>query len=146
MNLIAQLEAEQIAALGKTIPDFRPGDTIRVGYKDGEFMLNPTASELAIELEMDRDEVVEGAQRFVERRQRVPAVHVVDVDIVGAQPAKACLQRFADVPARQSDLVGVAPHRPARPPKRRGSGGLRGGPGRSRRRPGVCVERPQPTG
>ena len=33
MNLIAQLEAEQIAALGKNIPDFRPGDTIRVGYK-----------------------------------------------------------------------------------------------------------------
>jgi len=33
MNLIAQLEAEQIAALGKTIPDFRAGDTIRVGYK-----------------------------------------------------------------------------------------------------------------
>lgn len=33
MNLIAQLEAEQIAALGKTIPDFKAGDTIRVGYK-----------------------------------------------------------------------------------------------------------------
>ena len=33
MNLIAQIEAEQIAALGKTIPDFKPGDTIRVGYK-----------------------------------------------------------------------------------------------------------------
>ncbi|TCP60285.1 LSU ribosomal protein L19P [Rhodovulum bhavnagarense] len=33
MNLIAQLEAEQIAALDKTIPDFKPGDTIRVGYK-----------------------------------------------------------------------------------------------------------------
>ena len=33
MNLIAQIEAEQIAALGKTIPDFRAGDTIRVGYK-----------------------------------------------------------------------------------------------------------------
>jgi large subunit ribosomal protein L19 len=33
MNLIAQLEAEQIAALDKTIPDFRAGDTIRVGYK-----------------------------------------------------------------------------------------------------------------
>ena len=32
MNLIAQLEAEQIAALGKTIPDFKAGDTIRVGY------------------------------------------------------------------------------------------------------------------
>ena len=33
MNLIAQLEAEQIAALGKYIPDFKAGDTVRVGYK-----------------------------------------------------------------------------------------------------------------
>ena len=33
MDLIAQLDAEQIAELGKTIPDFKAGDTIRVGYK-----------------------------------------------------------------------------------------------------------------
>ena len=33
MDLIAQLEAEQIAALGKDIPDFKAGDTIRVGFK-----------------------------------------------------------------------------------------------------------------
>jgi large subunit ribosomal protein L19 len=33
MNIIAQLEAEQIAALNKTIPDFKAGDTVRVGYK-----------------------------------------------------------------------------------------------------------------
>ena len=33
MNLIAELEAEQIKALGKDIPDFAAGDTIRVGYK-----------------------------------------------------------------------------------------------------------------
>jgi large subunit ribosomal protein L19 len=33
MNLIAQIEAEQIQALGKDIPDFAPGDTVRVGYK-----------------------------------------------------------------------------------------------------------------
>ncbi len=33
MNLIAQLEAEQIAALGKDIPDFAAGDTLRVGFK-----------------------------------------------------------------------------------------------------------------
>ena len=33
MNLIAQLEAEQIAELGKNIPDFKASDTIRVGYK-----------------------------------------------------------------------------------------------------------------
>ena len=35
MNLIQTLEAEQVASLseGKTIPDFRPGDTLKVGVK-----------------------------------------------------------------------------------------------------------------
>ncbi len=33
MNIIEQLEAEQIKTLGKEIPDFAAGDTIRVGYK-----------------------------------------------------------------------------------------------------------------
>jgi len=40
MNLIAQLEAEQAAKLleGKTIPEFRPGDTVivNVKVKEGE--------------------------------------------------------------------------------------------------------------
>ena len=37
MNLIQQIEAEEIAkattAAGKEIPEFRPGDTVRVGVK-----------------------------------------------------------------------------------------------------------------
>ncbi len=33
MNLIAEIEAEQIKALGKEIPDFAAGDTVRVGFK-----------------------------------------------------------------------------------------------------------------
>lgn len=33
MDMIAQIEAEQIASLSKDIPDFRAGDTIKVGYK-----------------------------------------------------------------------------------------------------------------
>ncbi|SFJ35767.1 50S ribosomal protein L19 [Jannaschia pohangensis] len=33
MDLIAQIEAEQVAALGNNIPDFKAGDTIRVGFK-----------------------------------------------------------------------------------------------------------------
>lgn len=33
MNLIQQIEAENIAALGKAIPEFRAGDTLRVGVK-----------------------------------------------------------------------------------------------------------------
>ena len=33
MNLIQTIEAEAIEALGKDVPDFRPGDTLRVGVK-----------------------------------------------------------------------------------------------------------------
>ncbi len=33
MNLLQQLEAEHVAELGRAIPDFAPGDTVRVGYR-----------------------------------------------------------------------------------------------------------------
>ena len=33
MDMIAQIEAEQIASLRKEIPDFKAGDTVKVGYK-----------------------------------------------------------------------------------------------------------------
>ena len=33
MNILQQIEAENIAALGKEIPEFRAGDTLRVGVK-----------------------------------------------------------------------------------------------------------------
>ena len=33
MNLIQQIEAEEIAKAAKAIPEFRPGDTVRVGVK-----------------------------------------------------------------------------------------------------------------
>ena len=33
MDMIAQIEAEQIASLNKKVPDFKAGDTIKVGYK-----------------------------------------------------------------------------------------------------------------
>jgi len=33
MNLIQELEAEAIGALGKDIPEFRAGDTLRIGVK-----------------------------------------------------------------------------------------------------------------
>ena len=33
MDIIAQIEAEQVASLSKEIPDFKAGDTIKVGYK-----------------------------------------------------------------------------------------------------------------
>jgi large subunit ribosomal protein L19 len=33
MNLIQQIEAEEIAKAAKDVPEFRPGDTVRVGVK-----------------------------------------------------------------------------------------------------------------
>mgnify|MGYP001563141785 FL=1 len=36
MNIIDQLDNDQIAKLGKNIPDFSPGDTLKVGYKVSE--------------------------------------------------------------------------------------------------------------
>jgi len=33
MNLIQQIEAEEISKAAKDIPEFRPGDTVRVGVK-----------------------------------------------------------------------------------------------------------------
>jgi large subunit ribosomal protein L19 len=33
MNIIEQLEAEQIAKLGKALPEFQPGDTVQVNVK-----------------------------------------------------------------------------------------------------------------
>jgi large subunit ribosomal protein L19 len=33
MNIIEQLEKEQIARIGKTIPEFQPGDTLQVNVK-----------------------------------------------------------------------------------------------------------------
>ncbi|MGB7267979.1 MAG: 50S ribosomal protein L19 [Albidovulum sp.] len=33
MDMIAQLEAEQIASLAKDVPDFKAGDTVKVGFK-----------------------------------------------------------------------------------------------------------------
>lgn len=33
MNLIQQIESEEIAKAAKDIPEFRPGDTLRVGVK-----------------------------------------------------------------------------------------------------------------
>ena len=33
MNIVQQIEAEEVAKLGKDIPDFRPGDTVRIGVR-----------------------------------------------------------------------------------------------------------------
>ena len=47
-------------------------------------------------------EVVEGAQRLVERRRRVRPVQLVEVDVVRAEPPQRALEGVDDVPPRRA--------------------------------------------
>jgi len=58
--------------------------------------------------------VVEGAHGFLEQHVPVPHMHPVDVDVAGAQPAQAGLQRQPQalaVIARGVGIVAIAGHR-----------------------------------
>ena len=58
------------------------------------------------------DHVGQRLQRLLDRRRRVEAVDLVEVDIVHAEPAERIVDRVHDVLARQAALVGVLAHRP----------------------------------
>ena len=51
------------------------------------------------------DEIVERAQRLLDRDELIGLVAHVDVEVVGAQPAQAPLAALDDVLARQADVV-----------------------------------------
>ena len=57
------------------------------------------------------DEVVQRAQRFVDRGARVGRVHLVEIDVVGLQAPQTRLDRGEDVLAGQSAVVGPGAHR-----------------------------------
>ena len=56
------------------------------------------------------DEVVERPQRLVDRRHRVGAVQLVEIDMIGLQPLQAAIDRVHDVAARGAALVGALAH------------------------------------
>ena len=56
-------------------------------------------------------QVVERAQHLLDRRQGVEAVQLIEVDVVGAQPPQARLDRPDQVIARRADVVGPGPKR-----------------------------------
>ncbi len=55
------------------------------------------------------DERVECAQRFFDRRDRIVAVNLVEVDVVGLEAAQAGVDRIHDVAARGADIVAPWP-------------------------------------
>ena len=73
MGLIQELEAEAIAAFneGKTIPEFRPGDTLRVGVRVPVFVGHSEAINIEFE-----DEI--SAERAQDILREAPGVMLVD--------------------------------------------------------------------
>ena len=57
-----------------------------------------------------RGQVLERADGLLDRRQRVLGVDLVEVDIVGAEPLQAGLDRIHDVPTRGAAIVRALAH------------------------------------
>ena len=141
MNLIQQLEAEAIEQFksGKTIPEFRPGDTLRVGVK-------------VVEGERTRIQNFEGVciarankglgSSFTVRKisfgegvERVFPLYSPNVEFDRGRPPRRRPPRQALLSARPHRQVG--PHRraPRHPPPRQGEGRSRAAERRRRRPP-----------
>ncbi len=56
-------------------------------------------------------QVIQSAQRLLDRRRRIEAVHVVDVDVVGAQAPEAVFDRAQQRLPRRAGIVRPWPHR-----------------------------------
>src|SRR5262249_33427641 len=55
-------------------------------------------------------QVIQGRQRLIEGRAHIPGVDLVEVDVVGLEPAKARLHLLQDRESRQALLVRSVPH------------------------------------
>ena len=55
------------------------------------------------------DQIVEGAQGFLLRRERIEAVDLIEIDVIGSQTAEARVAGFEDVAAGGSGLIWAGP-------------------------------------
>ncbi len=88
MNLIQQLEAEAIEAFraGKAIPDFRPGDTLRVGVR-----------------------VVEGGPEGVDLRAALAVLHAIGVRSLLVEGGARVITSFLRERVVDRLVVAIAP-------------------------------------
>ena len=117
-----------------------PGDPQR-----GRDLLGPPFGDAHVEHLALADQVVEGAQGLLQRGLVVVAVRLVQVDVVGLQPAQRAVRGLHDVLAGQAAVVGARPGRPedlgADLDATRGA--RRAAPGRAPPRPGSRRRRPR---
>ena len=81
---------------------------------DAPRLLNPLRRPLGdadVEHLALRDKVVERAQRLLERRVRVRAVALVEIDVVRAEPLQGSVALLHDVLPREPAVVGAVAHR-----------------------------------
>ena len=81
----------------------------RLGHLPAEVVGEAVVGDLA-----GAHRVVEEAQRLLDRRQRVPGVHLVEVDPLDPEPPERGVERVAEMPARGAEVVRPLPHREAR--------------------------------
>ena len=60
------------------------------------------------------DEAVERLERFLEQGLAIPFVHLIEVDVVSAEPAQARLARLDQMLSRKASIVGALAHRHTR--------------------------------
>src|SRR6056297_744493 len=87
MDIIAQLDAEQVAELGKTIPDFKAGDTLRVGYKVTEGTRSRVQNFEGVCISRKNGSGIAGSftvrkVSFGERVERVFPLHSTNIDSI----------------------------------------------------------------
>jgi hypothetical protein len=86
-------------------PVLPPGDPVAVGDPVAGVVGRAGVADLALD-----DQLVQGGDRLLERRLGVGAMVLVEVDVVGLEPAQARLDRPADVAAGATRLLLVAAH------------------------------------
>src|SRR6266496_1504945 len=53
-------------------------------------------------------DIIECTQRFLQRSEQIPAMHLIEIDIVGIKSPQTLLNRREDVLPRKTDVIRIA--------------------------------------
>jgi len=56
-------------------------------------------------------QIIERAQRLFDRCEQIPAMYLIQIDIICIEPAQTVLDRRKDMLAREADVVWITPCR-----------------------------------
>ncbi len=89
----------------------RPGQPTEIGDVDGLLQLPArVVGQADVEHLAGAHGVVEEAKGFLQWRQRIEGVHLVEIDRVDTEASERRVERGGEVPARQAEVVGAVAH------------------------------------